>query len=157
MCSCSSLVGIFFNRFSRADVLMISVVNPATGFQNPTIAIGEVQWGTWWDVAYRIQDIKAIVNYDSNTQTSTTIASRPSGGWGQAGSDLTPFLDAGMIPRQLKDPTNNEMYWVIGVPSGSEYTALKQVMSNCNAAGIHMINGAANQGQTFRKFNDPLL
>ena len=131
-------------------------VNPATGVQNPTIAIGEVQWGTWWDTAYRIQDIKAIVNYDSNTQTSTTIASRPSGGWGQAGSDLTPFLDAGMIPRQLKDPTNNEMYWVIGVASGSEYQSLKTVMSNCNAAGIHMINGAANQGQTFRKFNDPL-
>ena len=131
-------------------------INPATGTQNPTIAIGEVQWGTWWDTAYRIQDIKAIVNYDSNTQTATTIASRPAGGWGQAGSDLTPFLDAGIIPRQLKDPTNQEMYWVVGVASGSEYTALKQVMSNCNAAGIHMINGAANQGQTFRKFNDPL-
>ena len=131
-------------------------VNPATGTQNPTIAIGEVQWGTWWDTAYRIQDIAAIVNYDSNTQTSTTIASRPAGGWGQAGSDLTPFLDVGIIPRQLKDPGNNEMYWVVGIPSASEYSALKQVMSNCNAAGIHMINGAANQGQTFRKFNDPL-
>ena len=131
-------------------------VNPATGTQNPTIAIGEVQWGTWWDTAYRIQDITAIVNYDSNTQTSTTIASRPAGGWGQAGSDLTPFLDVGIIPRQLKDPGNNEMYWVVGIPSASEYSALKQVMSNCNAAGIHMINGAANQGQTFRKFNDPL-
>ena len=131
-------------------------VNPATGTQNPTIAIGEVQWGTWWDTAYRIQDITAIVNYDSNTQTSTTIASRPAGGWGQAGSDLTPFLDVGIIPRLLKDPGNNEMYWVVGIQSASEYSALKQVMSNCNAAGIHMINGAANQGQTFRKFNDPL-
>lgn len=131
-------------------------VNPATGERNPTIAIGEVQWGTWWDKAYRIIDIKAIVNYDSNTQTSTTIASRPAGGWGQTGSDLTPFLDAGIIPRQLKDPTTNEMYWVVGISAGSEYASLINAMTQCNAAGIHIINGAANQGQTFRKYNDPL-
>ena len=132
-------------------------VNPATGFQNPTIAIGEVQWGTWWEQAYKIQDIKAIVEWNPNTSSYTTLTSRPTGGWGQAGSDLTPFLDVGIIPRQLKDPVTNESYWVVGIASyGSEYVALKAAMSQCNAAGIHMINGAANQGQTFRKFNDPL-
>ena len=131
-------------------------VNPATGVPNPTIAIGEVQWGTWWDRAYKIQDVKAIVNYDQSTNTSTTIASRPAGGWGQAGSDLTPFLDAGIIPRQLKDPATNEHYWVVGVANGYEYNALKIAMSDCNSSGIHLINGAANQGQTFRKYNDTL-
>ena len=59
-----------------------------------------------------------------------------------------------MIPRQIKDPDTNEYHWVIGVPDQSNYAALNTAMDACNAAGIHMINAASNQGQTFVKDGD---
>ena len=126
-------------------------VNPTTGKKNPTIAIGEVQWGTWWNKAYKISDISSIQEY---TNSWTDVVTRPSGGWGQVGSDVTVFVDRGMIPRQIKDPDTNEYHWVIGVPQISEYSALNTAMNACNAAGIHMINASSNQGQTFVKNSD---
>ena len=129
-------------------------VNPTTGEKNPTIAIGEVQWGTWWRNAWKVSEIEAI-EWQDNSGNWTDAVTRPAGGWGQAGSDLTPFLDRGMIPRQLKDPDTNEWVWVIGVPSTSEYAALNTAMSAALAGGIHCINGASNQGQTFVKNQDP--
>ena len=129
-------------------------VNPTTGEKNPTIAIGEVQWGTWWRNAWKVSEIEAI-EWQDNSGNWTDAVTRPAGGWGQAGSDLTPFLDRGMIPRQLKDPDTNEWVWVIAVPSTSEYSALNTAMNACLAGGIHCINGASNQGQTFVKNSDP--
>ena len=128
-------------------------VNPTTGKKNPTIAIGEVQWGTWWNKAYKISDISSIQERDSNFNWSDSVT-RPSGGWGQVGSDVTAFVDRGMIPRQIKDPDTNEYHWVIGVPDESEYSSLNGSMNACNAAGIHMINASSNQGQTFVKNSD---
>ena len=127
-------------------------VNPTTGKKNPTIAIGEVQWGTWWNSCYKISDISSIQEYQSGSFVD--VVTRPSGGWGQVGSDVTAFVDRGMIPRQIKDPDTNEYHWVIGVPDESEYSALNGAMNACNAAGIHMINAASNQGQTFVKNGD---
>jgi len=124
-------------------------VNPTTGEKNPTIAIGEVQWANWWRTAVIIDEIQAIT-WDGND-----VVTRPSGGWGQAGSDLTPFLDRGMIPRQLKDPVTNEWVWVIGMSATLEYTALDTAMNACLAGGIHCISAASNQGQTFVKNSDP--
>ena len=129
-------------------------VNPTTGKKNPTIAIGEVQWGTWWNKAYKIADISSIQERDPSNFTWSDSVTRPSGGWGQVGSDVTAFVDRGMIPRQIKDPDTNEYHWVIGVPQISEYSALNTAMNACNAAGIHMINASSNQGQTFVKNSD---
>jgi len=127
-------------------------VNPTTGKKNPTIAIGEVQWGTWWNSCYKISDISSIQEYQSGSFVD--VVTRPSGGWGQVGSDVTAFVDRGMIPRQIKDPDTNEYHWVIGVPDQASYSALNTAMDACNAAGIHMINAASNQGQTFVKDSD---
>ena len=127
-------------------------VNPTTGKKNPTIAIGEVQWGTWWNSCYKISDISSIQEYQSGSFVD--VVTRPSGGWGQVGSDVTAFVDRGMIPRQIKDPDTNEYHWVIGVPDQSNYAALNTAMNACNSAGIHMINAASNQGQTFVKNGD---
>jgi len=127
-------------------------VNPTTGKKNPTIAIGEVQWGTWWNSCYKISEISSIQEYINGTWTD--VVTRPSGGWGQVGSDVTAFVDRGMIPRQIKDPDTNEYHWVIGVPDPVEYNALNVTMDACNAAGIHMINASSNQGQTFVKNDD---
>ncbi len=129
-------------------------VNPTTGEKNPTIAIGEVQWGTWWRYAWKISEIEAI-EWQDNSGNWTDAVTRPAGGWGQTGSDLTPFLDRSMIPRQLKDPDTNEWVWVIGVPATYEYNSLNTAMNACLAGGIHCISAASNQGQTFVKNNDP--
>ena len=129
-------------------------VNPTTGKKNPTIAIGEVQWGTWWRRAWKISEIEAI-EWQDNSGNWTDAVTRPGAGWGQTGSDLTPFLDRSMIPRQLKDPDTNEWVWVIGVPSPSEYSSLNTAMNACLAGGIHCISAASNQGQTFVKNSDP--
>ena len=111
-------------------------VNPTTGKKNPTIAIGEVQWGTWWNSCYKISEISSIQEYINGTWTD--VVTRPSGGWGQVGSDVTAFVDRNMIPRQIKDPDTNEYHWVIGVPDPLEYNALNVAMDSCNAAGIHL-------------------
>ena len=129
-------------------------VNPTTGEKNPTIAIGEVQWATWWRYAWKISEIEAI-EWQDNNGNWTDAVTRPAGGWGQTGSDLTPFLDRSMIPRQLKDPDTNEWVWVIGVPANYEYNSLNTAMNACLAGGIHCISAASNQGQTFVKNNDP--
>ena len=131
-------------------------VNPTTGKKNPTIAIGEVQWGTWWNSCYKISEISSIQEYQyiNGSWQWVDVVTRPSGGWGQAGSDVTAFVDRAMIPRQIKDPDTNEYHWVIGVPDQSNYAALNTAMNACNSAGIHMINAASNQGQTFVKDGD---
>ena len=131
-------------------------VNPTTGKKNPTIAIGEVQWGTWWNSCYKISEISSIQEYQyiSGSWQWVDVVTRPSGGWGQVGSDVTAFVDRAMIPRQIKDPDTNEYHWVIGIPDQYEYSALNTAMDACNAAGIHMINAASNQGQTFVKDGD---
>ena len=129
-------------------------VNSTTGKKNPTIAIGEVQWGTWWNSCYKISEISSIQEYQSSTSSFVDVVTRPSGGWGQVGSDVTAFVDRGMIPRQIKDPDTNEYHWVIGVPDESEYSSLNGSMNACNAAGIHMINASSNQGQIFVKNSD---
>ena len=122
-------------------------VNGATGKKNPTIAIGEVQWATWWDRAIPIDEIQAIYWGASNAD----IVTRPASGWG---NDLTPFVDRSLIPRQLKDPDTGNWVWVIGMPYTGQYTALNTAIDACLTAGIHCINGASNQGQTFVKNDD---
>ena len=127
-------------------------VNPTTGKKNPTIVIGEVQFGTWWNSCYKISEISSI--QENINGIWTDVVTRPSGGWGQVGSDVTAFVDRCMIPRQIKDPDTNEYHWVIPVPDPTEYNALNVAMDACNAAGIHMINASANQGGTFVKNDD---
>jgi len=122
-------------------------VNGATGKKNPTIAIGEVQWvTTWWGSAFPIDEIQAI------TWNGTDVVTRPSSGWG---SDLTPFVDRHMIPRQLKDPDTGNWVWCISVPEQYEYGALDTAMTAALSGGIHCINAGANCGGTYVKNNDP--
>ena len=121
-------------------------VNGATGKKNPTIAIGEVQWATWWDRAIPIDEIQAI------TWDGTDVVTRPASGWG---NDLTPFVDRSLIPRQLKDPDTSNWVWVIGMPYTGQYSALNTAMDACLTAGIHCISAASNQGQIFVKNADP--
>ena len=121
-------------------------VNGATGKKNPTIAIGEVQWATWWGRAIPVDEIQAI------TWNGTDVVTRPASGWG---NDLTPFVDRSLIPRQLKDPDTGNWVWVIGMPSTWQYSALNTAMDACLTAGIHCISACSNQGQTFVKNADP--
>ena len=121
-------------------------VNGATGKKNPTIAIGEVQWATWWGRAIPVDEIQAI------TWNGTDVVTRPASGWG---NDLTPFVDRSLIPRQLKDPDTNNWVWVIGMPLTWQYSALNTAMQACLSAGIHCISAASNQGQTYVKNADP--
>ena len=120
-------------------------VNGATGKKNPTIAIGEVQWATWWDRAIPIDEIQAIT-WDGNDAVT-----RPAAGWG---TDFTPFVDRQLIPRQLKDPDTGNWVWVIGMPYNYQYSALKTAMEDCLSAGIHCISAASNQGQIYVKYAD---
>ena len=90
-------------------------VNGATGKKNPTIAIGEVQWATWWGRAIPIDEIQAI------TWDGADVVTRPASGWG---TDLTPFVDRSLIPRQLKDPDTNTWVWIIGMPYTGIYLSL---------------------------------
>ncbi len=121
-------------------------VNGATGKKNPTIAIGEVQWATWWYRAIPIDEIQAI------TWNGTDVATRPGSGWG---TDFTPFVDRQLIPRQLKDPDTSNWVWVIGMPYAGQYSALNIAMDACLSGGIHCISAASNQGQIFVKNADP--
>ena len=121
-------------------------VNGATGKKNPTIAIGEVQWATWWGRAIPIDEIQAI------TWDGTDVVTRPASGWG---TDLTPFVDRQLIPRQLKDPDTSNWVWVIGMPLTAQYSALNTAMDACLTAGIHCISAASNQGQIYVKNADP--
>ena len=121
-------------------------VNGATGKKNPTIAIGEVQWASWWGRAIPVDEIQAI------TMNQIDVVTRPASGWG---TDLTPFVDRSLIPRQLKDPDTGNWVWVIGMPKTWQYSALNTAMQACLSAGIHCISAASNQGQTYVKNADP--
>ncbi len=124
-------------------------VNGATGKKNPTIVIGEVQWANWWGHAFPVDEVQAI------TWNGSDVVTRPAGGWGQAGSDLTPFVDRHIIPRQVKDPDTGNWVWCIAIPEQYEYGSMTTAINNCVAGGVHCISAASNQGQTYVKFSDP--
>ena len=120
-------------------------VNGTTGLKDPTIVILE-----WHHPELSKQNCIKIEDIDSVTDPTLGTASKPGGGWG---SDLTSFVDRGMIPFQLKDPTDNTWHWVQPFSrqdQGSYLSAIEQ----CWDDGIVIINGPGNAGITFANNDD---
>ena len=118
-------------------------VNPATGLKNPTIVAYEFQYTTtFFNYAIKCEDIVSL------TTPSGTV-NRPSGGWG---SDLSPFKDAHIIPRQLLDPTDSNWYWVVTFNRQGTYhrnTTLKTATEQMWDAGITVVDSGGNYTFTF--------
>ena len=120
-------------------------VNGTTGLKDPTIVILE-----WHHPSLSKQNCIKIEDIDSVTDPTLGTTNKPGGGWG---SDLTPFVDRGMIPFQLRDPTDNTWHWVQPFSrqdQGSYFSAIEQ----CWDDGIVIINGPGNAGITFVNNDD---
>jgi len=124
-------------------------VNPTTGIRNATIIIGEHQWTFAAPTRFIPCDlINAINSYDDDD--NLTITTRPGSTWG---SDLTPFVNAGMLP--FKICSNNAAsqniadadIWAIGRYSRSRYAAYDAAINGLNTStGIYSFKAAGNQG-----------
>ena len=120
-------------------------VNGTTGLKDPTILIIEFHHPPLSkEKCIKIEDI------DSVTDPTLGKDNKPGGGWG---SDLTPFVDRGMIPFQLRDPTDNTWYWVLPFPTQAPASYIS-AMEQCWDAGIVLINAAGNAGNTFVSNSD---
>ena len=119
-------------------------VNGTTGLKDPTVLILE-----WHHPPLSKENCIKIEDIDSVTDPTLGTASKPGGGWG---NDLTPFVDRGMIPFQLRDP-DGTWYWVQPFSrqtQGSYISAIEQ----CWDDGIVIINAAGNAGATFVSNSD---
>ena len=118
-------------------------INPVTGLKNPTIVAYEFQYySTFFNYAIRCEDVVSI------TSPNGTV-NRPSGGWG---SDLSPFKEAHIIPRQLLDTTNGTWYWVVPFNRQGSYhrnTTLKNATQQLWDAGITVVDSGGNYTHTF--------
>ena len=119
-------------------------VNGTTGLKDPTVLILE-----WHNPPLAKEKCIKIEDIDSVTDPTLGTASKPGGGWG---SDLTPFVDRGMIPFQLRDP-DGTWYWVLPFPRQTQATYIN-ALEQCWDAGIVIINAAGNAGNTFVSNSD---
>ena len=120
-------------------------VNGTTGLKDPTVLIIEFH-----NPPLSKENCIKIEDIDSVTDPTLGTSNKPGGGWG---SDLTPFVDRGMIPFQLRDPTNNTWYWVLPFPRQTQASYIS-AMEQCWDAGIVLINAAGNAGNTFVSNSD---
>ena len=127
-------------------------VNPNTGRRNATIVTGAWGYGAEDHVyQYRIQDINQINSYDDDGVLTTV--NRPVGGWG---NDLTPFTDAGLMPRAIEDASNGNAYdWWISCPQQSIDTTYNSMLASWVADGsIYYFKSAGNNGGASSVKND---
>jgi hypothetical protein len=129
-------------------------VNPATGVRNATVVTGAWGYGELnHEKFYRCDHIQSLTVYDKDTGASSVI-NRPVGNsWG---TDLTPFENNVMIPRVLRDPTDNSDYWCISVPNQSRDSVYDTIMSQFNFYnGIYNFKSAGNDAHVFVQTDDP--
>lgn len=119
-------------------------VNPITGVKNPTIMIAEYQY-----VINRTRGI-LIDNVTSIVTPSGTIT-RPGSSWG---TDLSPFVNNGIMPWKVQDPDTSTWNWCCVFPTQAENTALETALEAAWDAGIVNINAAGNDGGVYVKISD---
>lgn len=118
-------------------------VNPVTGRRNATIVTGA--WGYGGEdhnYMYRVKDINEIGSYDDDGMLTTV--QRPVGGWG---SDLTPFVNAGLMPRIAYDQTTAQNEWWISCPAQTSSSSYNSMLTNWKSDGsIYYFKSAGNFG-----------
>jgi hypothetical protein len=124
-------------------------INPETGLKNPTIMLAEYQY------AYQKRRYAPLDSIESFTHKGVTT-NRPAGGWGD---DLTPFVNANLIPFKVQSPQTNQWMWTIpwgqGNISPGPNAALKLALESAWDAGITCVNAAGNGGEVYVKRDDP--
>jgi len=124
-------------------------INPETGLKNPTIMIAEYQY------SHQKRRYAPLNSIESFTHKGVTT-NRPEGGWG---NDLTPFVNANLIPFKVQNPQTNQWVWTIPWGRGNidtgPNTALKTALETAWDAGITCINAAGNGGEVYVKRDDP--
>ena len=124
-------------------------INPETGLKNPTIMIAEYQY------SHQKRRYAPLNSIESFTHKGVTT-NRPEGGWG---NDLTPFVNANLIPFKVQSPQTNQWMWTIPWGIGNIGTgpnaALKTALETAWDAGITCINAAGNGGEVYVKRDDP--
>lgn len=127
-------------------------VNPATGKRNATITTGA--WGFGGvdhTTAWRITEIESITSYDR--YGNRTDVTRPGGGWG---NDLTPFTNAGMMPRVIEDPSDNTDKWYITSGVQNRSSSLDTILGNYVSNGsIYHFKSAGNNAFVAGAPTDP--
>lgn len=127
-------------------------VNPLTGRQNATITTGAWGYGgVDHTTAWRVTEIESITSYDKfGNRTDVT---RPGAGWG---NDLTPFVNAGMMPRVIEDPTDNTDKWYITSGVQNRATSFDTVLGNYVSNGtIYHFKSAGNNAFVAGATTDP--
>ena len=126
-------------------------VNPNTGRRNATIVTGAWGYGAEdHQYIYRVQDINEIGSYDDDGNLTTV--SRPVGGWG---NDLTPFVNAGLMPRSIWDQSNARYEWWISCPGQSIDNGYDSMLQSwVNDGSIYYFKSAGNNGGASSVKND---
>lgn len=126
-------------------------VNPTTGRRNATIVTGAWGYGAEdHNYMYRVKDINEIGSYDEDVMLTTV--QRPVGGWG---SDLTPFVSAGLMPRIAYDQTTGQDEWWISVPRQTTDTSYNSMLQSwVNDGSIYYFKSAGNNGGAQSVKND---
>jgi len=117
--------------------------NPETGVPNPTILNNSWGYNTTHYWLVEVDDIDSI-------ETPAGTVNRPGSSWG---TDLSPFVDANMLPVRLKR-SDNTWIWAISFHYAPTYTALKTAMDAAWDAGITVVNSAGNAGSVYAKSDD---
>lgn len=127
-------------------------INPETGRRNATIVTGAFGYPTTaYDGAVPIDSITRINAYDEDN--NLIQIDRPSGGWG---TDFTPFVDNLLVPRIVRDPSDNTEKWCIAYPLNFRFTVFDSIMNSYNAEnGIYHFKSAGNYGNVGVKPTDP--
>ena len=122
-------------------------VNSETGLKDPTVLI--LEWHSPWtsnNYAIKIEDI------DSVTDPTGGTTNKPDGGWT---NDLTAFTSRGMIPFQLRDPSDSSWHWVMPFPWQTSTASYRTSIEQCWDAGIVIISSGGNGGGIYVKESDP--
>ena len=132
--------------------------NSDTGVPDPTIMIGEYQYLQDRTLAIPIDYVSRI-----NKSDGTTV-NRSGSSWG---SDFSEFVNEGIIPFQVQDPSDSTYSWHVVMPAareqldfvagdeGDHYNneGLRLALNSAVSAGIVCINAAGNTGGVFEKHN----
>lgn len=127
-------------------------INPATGRRNATITTGAWGYGgVDHDYAILVDDFTTITSYDKNGVE--TVVNRPGSSWG---TDLTPFVDAGIAPRVLNDPDDSTDKWYIPIPDNFFDATFNATLQNyVDDGSIYHFKSAGNNAGVGVKYSDP--
>ena len=127
-------------------------VNPATGRRNATITTGAWGYGgVDHEIAIRVDEVAQVNGYDDLGNLTTT--NRPGSSWG---NNLSAFVNAGIAPRIMRDPTDTTDKWYIPIPSNFFDTTFDITLASYVADGsIYHFKSAGNNAGVGVKRNSP--